>query len=234
MKYYFYSVAAALCLLLVLNWFNAPKVDEPKPERLIALTFDDGPHPKYTPALLAVLYKHNVKATFFMVGENIEKHPDIAEAVHAAGHAIGNHSYQHISADNHTFQSFKISFEKTDALIKEIIGNRSPYYRAANFSISDDSKKYLCEKGHQSITANASGKDWATQNVIDIMERIDDAMKDINVILLHDSGQGDFGTRMGTVNATDRLITRYKAEGFRFVLLGEVPLDRFSKPDCSK
>ena len=64
-------------------------------QRVVALTFDDGPSPPYTDQLLEVLAKHNVKATFFMIGNRIEKHPETVRSVMAEGHQIGNHSYSH-------------------------------------------------------------------------------------------------------------------------------------------
>jgi len=98
-------------------------------EKVIALTFDDGPSEIRTPALLDLLSKHNVKATFFMLGKNIEKYPDIAQAVFNQGHLIGNHSYDHprLVFKSPSFVTDQIL--KTEELIKEIGQEKVIYFR---------------------------------------------------------------------------------------------------------
>ena len=101
-------------------------------EKIVALTFDDGPNPPYTDRLLDVLAKHNVKATFFMIGNRIEKHPETVQRVIAEGHQIGNHSYSHPLLGFLPPSTVEREIERTDALIRELgvsedIAFRSPF-----------------------------------------------------------------------------------------------------------
>ena len=89
-------------------------------EQVVALTFDDGPHPPYTDRLLDVLAKHNVKATFFMIGDRIERHPETVYRAIAEGHQIGNHSYSHPLLGFLPPKSVQREIERTDKLLRQI------------------------------------------------------------------------------------------------------------------
>ncbi len=89
-----------------------------KNERAVYLTFDDGPIPDVTPWVLEVLDRYGVKATFFMVGDNIRKHPEMFEMVKARGHRLGNHTYNHIRGFDHLTPSYMANAEKANALLK--------------------------------------------------------------------------------------------------------------------
>lgn len=96
-------------------------------KRAVYLTFDDGPIPEVTPRVLAILAKYKVKATFFMVGENIDKHPEVYEQVVQAGHSIGNHSYNHLKGWR---TSFKTYMENVNKWPKKTTLFRPPYGKA--------------------------------------------------------------------------------------------------------
>ncbi|TCV97614.1 peptidoglycan/xylan/chitin deacetylase (PgdA/CDA1 family) [Luteibacter rhizovicinus] len=91
------------------------------------LSFDDGPDPEFTPPLLDLLARHGVQASFFLVGEKIEKHPDIVERIVAEGHMLGNHSYSHWSFGNMTLKKQLTEVHKTDALLRHF--DRRPHHR---------------------------------------------------------------------------------------------------------
>ncbi len=86
-------------------------------ERKVYLTFDDGPIPEATPFILDTLKERGIKATFFMVGENVFRHPDLYERVKAEGHAIGNHTYNHMGGAKHTINTYMENIKKADALL---------------------------------------------------------------------------------------------------------------------
>lgn len=88
-----------------------------KHEHAVYLTFDDGPIPEATPFVLDVLKKHNIKATFFMVGDNVRKHPLIYERVKAEGHQIGNHTFNHISGFKHSIKTYSDNAEKANTYL---------------------------------------------------------------------------------------------------------------------
>ena len=88
----------------------------------VYLTFDDGPIPEVTPKVLDILAQYGVKATFFMVGENIDKHPEVFAQVIAAGHALGNHTYNHLKGWNHSFEQYMANVEKALAAVPGVTG----------------------------------------------------------------------------------------------------------------
>jgi peptidoglycan/xylan/chitin deacetylase (PgdA/CDA1 family) len=107
-----------------------PRVDTARP--LVALTFDDGPTPPYTEELLRVFAEKNAKATFFVIGRNVEKYPDLAARMVAAGHELGNHSYSHTRMVLKSYDFMRSEIERTDTLIRSAgstgpIHFRSPY-----------------------------------------------------------------------------------------------------------
>jgi peptidoglycan/xylan/chitin deacetylase (PgdA/CDA1 family) len=99
-------------------------------EKTLTLTFDDGPNPEHTPAILETLRRHNVQATFFLVGENVRRYPELVRAIHAGGHEIGNHTYSH-SLDVHS-SARRLLWELglTSDLVESITGISPAYYRA--------------------------------------------------------------------------------------------------------
>lgn len=98
-------------------------------EKLIALTFDDGPHSTYTPQILDILAKYNAKATFFVIGEHAKKSPDIIKRQVQEGHEIANHSYTHNNARLKEGDALKEELKQTDDIIHEITGMRPTFYR---------------------------------------------------------------------------------------------------------
>ncbi|WND02948.1 polysaccharide deacetylase family protein [Temperatibacter marinus] len=212
--------ASILCLVSVLStvsYAGDPSLlEKTTDDKVVYLTYDDGPESLYTPHLLDVLKKHQVKATFFVTGLNVETYPDVVKRAFQEGHIIANHSYAHKSARDMTGAEFKLSIEKTDSLIRHLTAQKDILFRAPYLHIADSNKSYLCKNKRNSMDATMVGKDWETQDPDQI---IDNLMKDLKpeaVILLHDDGGGPNGTRMGTVAATDKLIPLLRAKGYRF------------------
>jgi len=98
-------------------------------EKIIALTFDDGPNPPFTEKILNILNKYNVKATFFVVGKNMEKYPDLSRAIIYAGHTLGDHGYSHIFSKYFTDFSFKSEISRAQIAIKRITGKTPALFR---------------------------------------------------------------------------------------------------------
>lgn len=210
------------------------------PSKQFYLTYDDGPDPVFTPRLLSVLDKHGVKATLFVTGENAEKYPEIVLKAHKAGHTIGNHSYAHRRASDMTYQEIEQSYERTDLIIRAITGQSKILFRAPYFNTSPDSRAYLCKIGRNSVFTDISGKDWETQDPETIIEnlfhkRLPTAkpIGESPVVLLHDSGQGDFGTRQGTVDATDTFIMMMRAQGHDFSDMPPTHRWQLTKEECA-
>lgn len=223
---------AALLAVFGLTACAAPK--------RIYLTYDDGPDARFTQPLLDVLQKHGVKATIFVTGENAEKHPDIVRKAFDAGHTIGNHSYSHRHAEEMSYVEIVQSYERTDKIIRSITGQKEILFRAPYLGISTDSRAYLCKMGRNSVAVERGGRDWETQDPEKIIDNIlhkelPEAQKTglDAVVLLHDSGQGDFGTRQGTVDATDMFIPMMRAKGYVFADGPPAHAWQLSEEDCT-
>ncbi|OQY46819.1 MAG: polysaccharide deacetylase [Candidatus Parabeggiatoa sp. nov. 2] len=188
-------------------------------EQLVALTFDDGPSEPYTNNLLEVLERHQVKATFFMIGKNIEEYPDIAKAVLAQKHEVGNHSYSHTSLVFKSPSFVRAEIEKTDLLLQNI-GVRGEIYFRSPFGAQLFSVPWvLLDKKKKNILFNIVAGDWHTQDADIITQRVINQIKPGAIILLHDGGKG---SRFGTVKATDIIIRELKKRGFKFATISQL------------
>ena len=196
-------------------------------QRVVALTYDDGPNPPYTDQLLDVLAKHNVKATFFMIGNRIEEHPETVHRVIAEGHQIGNHSYSHPLLGFLPPRYVQRQIERTDDLLRQsgIIGEI--VFRAPILTRFLPVAYVLAKLDRAHISCNVWSWDWTTQNPDKITETV---LKKIlsstgagSIIVLHDGkAENENANRSGTIEATDRIITALKQDGYQFVRLSDV------------
>jgi peptidoglycan/xylan/chitin deacetylase (PgdA/CDA1 family) len=156
-------------------------------EKVIAITFDDGPN-ENTPLVLDLLSKYKAKATFFCIGKNIEKYPDILRAIYQQGSDIGNHSYSH----SHFFDFFRKNrileeLNQTDTLITKLI-NKKPLYFRPPYGVTNPSiRKALQESKHTVIGWNIRSMDGITSNEELILNRIKNRISPGSIILLHDT-----------------------------------------------
>lgn len=191
-------------------------------QRVVALTFDDGPHPPYTGQLLDVLAKHNVKATFFLIGNRIEKHPEIARRVIAEGHQVGNHSYSHPLLGFLPPSYVQRQIERTDKLLRQVGVTGEIVYRAPMLTRFLPVAWILAKGDRAHISCDVWSWDWTTQNPDRITETVLGKVKPGSIIVLHDGMAGkENANRSGTIEATDRIITALKQDGYRFVQMSE-------------
>ncbi len=196
-------------------------------ERLVALTFDDGPSPPYTDQLLDILAKHNVKATFFMIGNRIERHPETLQRAIAEGHQIGNHSYSHPVLGFCPPSYIQREIERTDDLLRQAGVTGELVIRAPILTRFLPVAWVLAKGDRTHISCNVWSWDWTTQNPDKITETV--LKKTLSstgagsIIVLHDGkAENKNANRSGTVKATDQIITGLKQEGYRFVRLSDV------------
>jgi peptidoglycan/xylan/chitin deacetylase (PgdA/CDA1 family) len=156
----------------------------------ISLTFDDGPHPEFTPKTLELLKKHDAKATFFCIGANIEKHPELVKRILAEGHSLGNHTYSH-SKSFGFFSTQKVVAElaKTIKITKDLTSKEMNMYRPA-FGVTNP----MIEKAVKNLNLNTIGwnvrsLDTTSRSEKQILKRITANIAKGDVVLLHDTSQ---------------------------------------------
>lgn len=191
----------------------------PTNERLVAFTFDDGPNPTYTPQLLDIFRAAGGKATFFMIGKQIEQYPDMAAAVHAEGHEIGNHTETHPYLTKLLPDEAREELERAEERIRGITGQTVRVFRPPFFDIDDTILAIMRERGYPCIGAvNPETRDWETPGVDYILSHTRDTVADGCVLLFHDG----YGDRSQTVEAVRILVAELAAEGYRFVTVSEL------------
>ncbi|MBO1005098.1 polysaccharide deacetylase family protein [Pseudogracilibacillus auburnensis] len=192
--------------------------DIPTEEKLIALTFDDGPHPIYTPQVLNILREHGAKATFFVVGENAKKFPGLIERESAEGHEIGNHTYTH--PYEFTPEQLQDELIRTDEVIYNITGNYPSYYRPVGGSYDDMIVSTAVHSGFRVVlwSWHQDTGDWKRPGVDKIVNKVVSGARPGDVVLFHDAG----GNRSQTVAALKKIIPALKEEGFTFVTISEL------------
>ena len=192
----------------------------------IALTFDDGPDPKYTPQILSVLEKNHVPGTFFVIGENGVGNHSILERTLADGNEIGNHSYTHPNMADMSDTGIRFELNATQRLIEAYTGRstrlfRAPYFGDAEPSTPDELGPALIaqQQGYTIVGLHGDPGDWQKRTADDIYNRtisaVEDATPDrtVNIVLMHDGG----GDRSQTVLALPRIIAKLRADGYSFV-----------------
>lgn len=159
-------------------------------DNLVAITFDDGPHPEYTPQVLELLKKHNAKATFFCVGKQVQKNPDLFKAIIDGGHTVGNHTYTHVRSFGF-FNEEEVSKEllKTIDLVKNISGLQMKLYRPA-FGVTNPSiEKSVKKLNLTSIGWNVRSLDTTPRNENMVLKRITSKISKGDIVLLHDTSE---------------------------------------------
>ncbi|ELI6454940.1 polysaccharide deacetylase family protein [Flavobacterium psychrophilum] len=184
-------------------------------EKNIALTFDDGPH-EMTLLVLDVLKKHNAKATFFCIGKNAEKHPEIIKQIISEGHIVGNHSYNHSRLfDFYRKDKLVEEIVQTDALIKKISGKKTILFRPP-FGVTNPSiKKALQVTKHHVIGWNVRSLDGVIKNEKLVFNRIKKLISPGGIVLLHD-------TSLQSVNALEQLLQFVEENKYKVISLEQL------------
>jgi peptidoglycan/xylan/chitin deacetylase (PgdA/CDA1 family) len=191
--------------------------------RLLALTYDDGPNDPYTWRLLEVLERHGEKATFFLLGRFVQQKPELARALVGAGHAIGIHTWDHPNLIFASAADVRRQLQKTQQAIRDATGVDVHLFRPPFGGRRPATLRIARAIGLQPIMWNVSCYDWKPISVDDIVRRAGRQIRGGNVILLHDGEYHRIGAdRSRSIAASDRLLSRYKAEGYEFVTIPEM------------
>lgn len=200
------------------QWFGRAFCKGRRGSKQIALTFDDGPNDPHTVHLLEVLSKHNVHATFFLIGRYVRQRPDLAREIGKRGHIIGNHTFSHPLLTFQSPESIRREITQCRDAIQDAVSEHSNLFRPPWGGRRPAVFRIARQLGLEPVMWNITGYDWKATSPEVIEQKVGPNIRGGDVILLHDGGHASFGTdRSATITATDRLITRFLAEGYEFV-----------------
>jgi peptidoglycan-N-acetylglucosamine deacetylase len=190
-------------------------------ESKIALTFDDGPDNKYTPAILDVLRKHHVRATFFLLGVRAEANPAIVRRIVNEGHAVGNHSYNHANPAKLTEAQFEKQFDHAQDILFNLIGYKPKLIRTPYGAMQENQLKWAAKNGYVAVNWDIDSLDWKGLNESQVLSNILNHTHRGAIILQHSAG-GDSQDLSGTVKALPILIEKLQKQGFELVTVPEL------------
>ena len=189
-------------------------------EKLVALTFDDGPTPNFTDEILGVLKAEDVKATFFLIGGELERNPEEGRKIVAAGHEIGNHSYSHVRMILVTPSFVKTEIEKTDALIRAAGYEKTAHFRPPYGKKLFTLPYYLSNNDRRTITWDVAPEGFPeiAADSEAITKYVLDNTRNGSIILLHVM----YDPQKKSLRAVQPIIEGLKQKGFRFVTVSEL------------
>jgi peptidoglycan/xylan/chitin deacetylase (PgdA/CDA1 family) len=191
--------------------------------RQISLTFDDGPNDPHTFELLELLGKHEAKATFFLIGKYVRQRPDIARAIHQAGHVIGNHTYSHPNLIFVSAARLRQELDDCHKALEDAIGSYAALFRPPFGGRRPAVLRAARSHGLTPVMWSVTSYDWSAKSPEMIVSKVDSHIQahknQGEVILLHDGGHLAFGTdRSYTVAATRQLLEKYSGKRFVSIL----------------
>ncbi|PYK20788.1 MAG: polysaccharide deacetylase [Verrucomicrobia bacterium] len=203
--------------------FNSVHVDGP----YIAMTFDDGPSATLTPKLLDLLATHHIKATFFVIGENVAEHPEIVARAAREGHEIANHSWSHPNFGKMSDESVRRQLQQTDDAIKSATGKRPTLLRPPYGSITAREKRWIHDEfGYDIILWDVDPYDWKRPGPAVVRARILKETRPGSIVLSHD-------IHPGTIEAMPSTFDELEAKGFKFVTVSELIRMAAARPSHS-
>lgn len=202
------------------QWYGPTFIGRARGVQQMALTYDDGPNDPHTLRLLEVLARHNVSATFFLIGRYIKQRPDIVREIIKAGHAVGNHTFTHPLLTLKTGAEIRRELCDCSAVLQEITGQTPALFRPPFGGRRPEVLRIARSLQLEPIMWNVTGYDWNAPPAAEIERKVLKQVRGGDVILLHDGGYRQMGAdRSQTVLATDHIIQRYKSEGYNFATI---------------
>ncbi len=189
-------------------------------EKVVAITFDDGPHPRFTPKILDILKENDAKATFFVLGKHAEWYSKALVQVKEEGHEIGNHSYSHMDIKKTSEEVIKFEIEKTQEVIFKLTGNKPSLFRPPFGFYNEKLLNILKESDLKAIlwTETQDPLDWNHPGVDKIVKKVLSNAQSGDIILLHDYAEGE----CEAIDALKIILPELKKRGYRFVTISEL------------
>lgn len=187
-------------------------------EKVVALTYDDGPQPKFTEALLEALKKHATPATFFLIGKRAHKHQALVERIWKDGHELGNHSWSHSILIGRTQRFIRKEIDDTDAAIKASGYDKEIHFRAPHGFKFWYLPKVLSSIQRTHILFDVVAWDWLSPGRDAIVKKVLKHVRPGSIILMHDG----VGNKKDTIAASEIIIQTLKDQGYRFATISEL------------
>lgn len=187
-------------------------------EKLIALTFDDGPHRKYTAQVLDLLAEYDAKATFFVIGQNAEKNPELVLRAYNEGHELANHTYTHPLKI--TAPELEKQLKQTNDIIHSITSFYPVLFRPVGGQYTDEMINVATDHGYKVVmwSWHQDTEDWKNPGANKIIKKVLKGTKPGNIILFHDGG----GNRIQTIEALEEILPKLQEQNFKFVTISEL------------
>jgi len=179
----------------------------------VALTFDDAPSP-FTKEVLKILDKHGVPATFFLIGSQVEKSPEVARQIGAAGHEIGNHSFSHRWSSDDSVEALVKDIKRGEEAIYRATGQIPLYFRPPGGMVNGNVKEACGQTGYSILLWWVDSQDWLLTDEEEILETVKKEVKDGAIILFHNLAT--------TVKVLPQVIENLKKEGYKFVTVSQL------------
>lgn len=186
-------------------------------DKYIALTFDDGPWPKTTEMILDILRANDIKATFFVIGKQLKKYPELPPKIVDEGHVLANHTWNHPTSKM-SKERVRNEVGKTAELIYELTGMTTTLFRPPGGVLDNGLADFVKEKNHVVVMWSADSVDWQHKSAKKVTENVLKRASNGGIVLLHDGG----GPRMHVVKALPKIIEELKKQGYKFVTVSEL------------
>ncbi len=188
-------------------------------QKLIAFTFDDGPNPDYTPQFMEIFQAYGGHATFYVIGERVDQHPELAHSIHEGGHELGNHTWTHPHMTELSVEERGIELERTAERIVQITGARPTTFRPPYLDVDEALLELTASSNCYTIGAmNLSANDWEQPGVDWILDHTRNCIYGGSILLFHDG----FGDRSQSLEAVRILVPEVVAQGYRLVTVREL------------
>jgi peptidoglycan/xylan/chitin deacetylase (PgdA/CDA1 family) len=192
-------------------------------QKIVALTFDDGPYPPYTNQVLDILREYQVPATFFVIGQNAENHPDLIRQIAAEGHQLGNHTYHHVDLLTVGRKKSEEEIDRTNQIVEDLTGIKMTIIRPPHGFRDPLVMEVMAEKHLEVVEWSIMARDWTNPGIDIIVNRIVSKVQNGSIILLHDGdGIAAKASRAQTVEATRHIILALTAKGYKFVTVNDI------------
>ena len=202
-----------ISLLIFVFRFNTPAED-----KYIALTFDDGPHTKYTLEILDILKENNAVATFFVIGENACKHPSLIKTIEDMGCEIGNHTWSHKYLDKLSENKIREELSKADSCLFDLTGKHPRLFRPPGGRTNNTVMKVAEEFGYVSVLWSKDTRDWACPSVSDVISSALKNPSSGDIILFHDYNAG----KSPTPTALRQILPQLLKNGYKTVTVSKL------------